>query len=114
MAVSYYDLIEPEPIDGVTCLVRVERIYGFDWVRFGPDDMAALLESYGRLPGSLSRPADAPPAWFGDDEDVPPFLTAYEEPSGLQVCGVLPEADWRSWDEKFRAATATLPGRALR
>jgi hypothetical protein len=42
------------------------------------------------------------PWWFGDDEDVPPSLRASVEPIGLQVCGVLPEADWCAWDEKFR------------
>ena len=49
--------------------------------------------------------------WFGDDEDVPPFLWASVEPTGLQVHGVLPEADWCAWDERFRTEAAGLPCR---
>lgn len=113
MAVPYCDLVEPGPIDGVTCMVEVERLYGFDWGSFGPDDAAALVAAYGKLPGAQGSAADAPPAWFGDDEDVPPFLTANDEPRGLLVRGVLPEAEWRAWDERFRAATASLPSRRL-
>ena len=32
---------------------------------------------------------------------------------GLQVYGVLPEADWWAWDERFQEATAGLPCRVL-
>jgi hypothetical protein len=53
------------------------------------------------------------PWWFGDDEDVPPFLVASVEPTGLQVYGVPPEADRRAWDERFRETVGGLPGRAL-
>jgi hypothetical protein len=41
----------------------------------------------------------------------PPFLRASVEPPGLQVHGVLPEADWRAWDERFQEAAAGLPCR---
>lgn len=51
------------------------------------------------------------PWWFGDDEDVPPFLWASVEPTGLQVCGILPEAEWWTWDERFREAAGDLPCR---
>lgn len=111
MGVPYRDLIEPAPIDGVTCMVQVERLYGFDWGLFRDDDLAELAEACGKLPGVQDAPAGPRPAWFGDDEDVPPFLTAEDEPRGLLVRGVLPEADWRLWDERFRAATAALPAR---
>ena len=52
------------------------------------------------------------PWWFGDDEDFPPFLRASVEPTGLQVSGILPEADWLAWDERFRCAVGDrLPTR---
>ena len=112
MAIPFYDNLEATPIDGMSCLVEVERIYGLDWDRFGEDDWRALTRIYEGLPGAL-RSRDGP-MWFGDDEDFPPFLRASVEPPGLQVYGVLPEADWRAWDERFRSAIGGLPGRVLR
>ncbi len=109
----FYDNLEPTPIDGLSCLVEVERIYGFDWGRFGAADWDALARSYEGLPGGMSWSPDELPMWFGDDEDLPPFLSASVEPSGLQVFGVLPEADWLAWDARFLAATAELPARDL-
>jgi hypothetical protein len=52
--------------------------------------------------------------WFGDKEDLPPFLRASVVPPGLQVYGILPEADWRAWDERFRTEAAGLPCRVRR
>jgi hypothetical protein len=52
------------------------------------------------------------PWWFGDDEDSPPFLRASVQPTGLRVSGILPEADWLAWDERFRCASGDrLPTR---
>ncbi|WP_337176683.1 hypothetical protein [Paludisphaera sp.] len=113
MAVPYYDNLEATPVGGLTCMVEVERIYGFDWGRFGAADWDALARSYEGLPGGLRWSPDGLPMWFGDDEDLPPFLTASVEPPGLQVFGVLPEADWLAWDARFLAATAGLPARDL-
>jgi hypothetical protein len=111
MAVPYYDLSAPTPISSLTCMVKVERLYCFDWDLFSRGDAVALVETYKTLPGAEDGSTGASPAWFGDDEDVPPFLTATVEPPGLQVFGVLPEADWHAWDARFRAATASLPAR---
>lgn len=109
MTVPYYDNLEATPIDGLTCLVEVERVYGLDWDRFGEDQWAALARIYEVLPGAV-RLREVP-WWFGDDEDVPPHLSASVEPTGLQVHGVLPEADWRAWDEWFRREADGLPCR---
>ena len=109
VTVPFHDNLEATPIDGLTCLVEVERIYGLDWDRFGEEDWRALTRIYEGLPGALGF-RDGP-MWFGDDEDLPPFLRASVEPSGLQVYGVLPEADWRAWDERFREGAAGLPCR---
>ena len=35
MAIPFYDNLEATPIDGLSCLVEVERVYGLDWDRFG-------------------------------------------------------------------------------
>ncbi len=109
MTVPFYDNLEPTPIDGLTCLVEVERVYGLDWDRFDENHWETLARVYEGLPGAL-RHRDGP-MWFGDDEDVPPFLCASVEPTGLQVHGVLPEADWWAWDERFRREAEGLPCR---
>lgn len=111
MAVPWYDNLAPRPVGGLTCMVEVERIYRFAWDRFAPSDWDALARSYEGLPGALGWSTGGVPFWFGDDEDVPPFLSASVEPPGLQVFGVLPEADWHAWDGRFRAETAGLPAR---
>jgi hypothetical protein len=112
MEIPYYDNLEATLIDDVTCLVEVERIYVFDWGRFEEAHWRRLARIYEELPGAV-RLRDVP-WWFGDDEDVPPFLAASVEPAGLQVRGILPEADWLAWDERFRRAVGELlPWRAL-
>ena len=109
MAVPVYDNLEATPIDGLSCLVEVERLYGLDWGRFDENHWRGLTQIYEGLPGAV-RGRDGP-MWFGDDEDVPPFLWASVEPPGLQVHGILPEADWWAWDERFRKEAAELPHR---
>ena len=109
MTVPFYDNLEATPLDGLSCLVEVERVYGLDWEHFGERQWRDLARIYEGLPGVV-RSWDGP-MWFGDDEDVPPFLGASVEPTGLQVRGVLPEADWCSWDERFRTEAAGLPCR---
>lgn len=109
MAVPYQDNLEPTSVDGLTCLVEVERVYQLDWDRFEEPHWEALARIRAGLPGA-SGTADAP-WWFGDDEDLPPFLLAAQEPSGLRVRGVLPEADWWAWDRRFREEADELPCR---
>src|SRR5437763_745339 len=74
MAVPFYDNLEATLIDDVSCLVEVERVYGFDWARFDEGHWQRLARIYEDLPGAV-RHRDVP-WWFGDDEDVPPFLRA--------------------------------------
>ncbi len=107
MTIPFHDSLEATPIDGLTCLVEVERVYGLDWGRFAEGHWEALARIYERLPGVV-RDRDGS-MWYGDDEDVPPFLRASAGPTGLRVHGVLPEADWWAWDERFRTEAAGLP-----
>lgn len=109
MTLPYYDNLEAISIDSVSCLVEVERVYSLDWDRFDEGHWQSLARIYAELPGAV-RDHDGP-MWFGDDEDFPPFLWASVEPPGLQVHGVLPEADWWAWDERFRALADGLPSR---
>ena len=94
MTIPFHDNLEATPHDGLSCLVEVERIYGLDWDRFGEEDWRALTRIYEGQPGAYRLREG--PMWFGDDEDLPPFLRASVEPPGLQVDGVLPEAEWRA------------------
>ena len=52
MAVPFYDNLEATPIDGLTCLVEVERIYRLDWDRFDDDLWRGLARIYEGLPGA--------------------------------------------------------------
>lgn len=114
MPVVFYDNLEPTPPDeDIPGVVEVERIYCFDWDRFRENDWQELSRIYETLPGSVRNPKSGP-AWFGDDEEHPPFLWASVEPPGLQVYGVLPESDWLAWDERFRAAASGLPMRVMK
>lgn len=110
MPIPYYDHLEATPISGLTCMVEVVRIYSLDWERFEEEHWRTLALITEALPGSL--PSHDGPMWFGDDEDVPPFLRASVKPPGLRVHGVLPEADWWAWDKHFRMKAAGLPCRA--
>lgn len=109
MAVPYQDNLEPTAVDGLTCLVEVERVYRLDWNRFEEPHWETLARIHAELPGASGVTAAL--WWFGDDEDLPPFLLAAREPDGLRVRGVLPEADWWAWDRQFRGEAGGLPCR---
>lgn len=110
MTIPYHDNLEPTSVDGLTCLIEVERVYHLDWDRFDQPHWDLLARIHENLPGAPDAPGA--PWWFGDDEDVPPFLLATRAPTGLRIRGVLPEADWWAWDQRFRAEAAGLPCRA--
>jgi hypothetical protein len=107
VSVPFHDNLEPTPLDGLSCLVEVERIYDLDWARFDDSHRRELARIDEGLPGAA--PERDALSWFGDDEDVPPFLKASVVPNGLRVRGILPEADWCLWDERFRESAAGLP-----
>ena len=107
MTVPFHDNLEATPIDGLTCLVEVERVYGLNWDRFGEIQWTVLARIYEGLPSAVRERNG--PMWFGDDEDVPPYLRASVELTGLRVHGVLPEADWHAWDDRFRREADGLP-----
>ena len=56
MAIPFHDNLEATPIDGLSCLVEVERVYGLDWDRFGEEDWRALTRIYEGLPGAVRLP----------------------------------------------------------
>src|SRR5206468_793819 len=53
VTVPFCDNLEATPIDGLTCLVEVERVYGLDWDRFGESQWEALARIYKGLPGAV-------------------------------------------------------------
>lgn len=108
----YLDNLEPTPAGDLTCLVEVERVYRLDWTRFNQSHWDMLAQVYEGLPGASENSGSL--WWFGDDEDVPPFLLATREPAGLRVSGILPEADWSAWDKRFRSEAAGLPRRGAK
>lgn len=110
MSVPFHDEFEVAPIDGLTCMVEVDRVYSLDWTGFSDADRSDLEVVFGELPHPDHD--DSGLFWFGGDEDVPPFLRAFPEPGGLRVRGILPEADWRNWDARFQASAARLPLRS--
>ena len=104
MAVAFYD--NRKPLDD-PATADVDRVYCLDWHRFGEAEWAALDRVYRELPGW--RGYRDVPFWFGTDEADIPHLCASVEPSGLQVCGVLPALDWLAWELRFESAIAGLP-----
>jgi hypothetical protein len=106
--IDFYDNIEPVSTDDDDCLFEIERVYCLDWDEFDEAHWKALERIYMSLPESVRY--HAVPRWFGDEEQDAASLNASVEPTGLQVCGVLRAADWRTWDEHFRSQAAGLPG----
>jgi hypothetical protein len=104
MAVACYDNQAPLGDPGTA---DVDRVYCLDWRRFGDREWSELDRIYRGLPGWVGY-RDVP-FWFGADAEEVPHLFASVEPSGLQVCGVLPASDWLAWVSRFEAAIATLP-----
>lgn len=51
MPSPYYDNLEATPIDGVSCMVEVERVYGLDWDRFDDRYWQGLARVDEELPG---------------------------------------------------------------
>jgi hypothetical protein len=111
--IPFYDILEATPLDDDPSLVEVERVYRLDMNAFSDAQWSALREIYRSLPGAYRERQIS--AWFGDDEEHPPFLCASVEPSGLQVYGILALESWIAWDAAFVAALATsaLPFRAV-
>lgn len=104
MPVEFYDNREPGDAPEVA---DIDRVYCLDWNRFGDVEWSSLDRIYRALPGWAGY--HEVPWWFGADEGKGPHLFATVEPSGLQVCGILPRLDWLDWSSRFEEATADLP-----
>jgi hypothetical protein len=104
MTVAFFD--SREPFDG-SGRANVDRVYQFDWTRFGKAESDSLDRIYRALPGWIGYASV--PYWFGDDEQSLNYLTASVEPPGLQVVGNLSESDFQNWHARFLGATRELP-----
>lgn len=104
MAIAFYD---NRDLFDAPETVEVDRVYCLDWHRFGEAEWAVLDRVYRSLPGW--REYQDVPFWFGTDDADIPHLFASIESSGLQLCGVLPAADWLVWVSQFESGIAGLP-----
>lgn len=105
----FYDItwrVAPDDPD----MVEVERVYCLDYTQFSLPEVARIHALYADLPGWQGW-HDQQPYWFGYDEGDVPYLWASLEPPGLQVAGVLRQADWMAWDSAFQARAQSLPRR---
>lgn len=95
--------------------MRIDRLYCFNLDDFTEDEDNSLIRILNALPGDYrlseeTEDEEPYPYWFGTDVDNPPYLyCSYESPWGLQVVGVLKEADWLVWDSAFLEQTQHLP-----
>src|SRR5262245_40384495 len=104
MTLAFYDNIHDDIRSNT---VEIDRIYCFDWSKFGDAEWAELDRAYRTLPNFMGY--DPVPRWFCTAERAAPYLWASVEPPGLQVAGVLSRPTWCEWDELFRAAVGHLP-----
>jgi hypothetical protein len=88
--------------------VPIERVYCLRLSEFDPAQWERLQRLYESLPGWAGTGQHGCPCWFGTTEH-PPFLMASVEPSGLQVTGSLPSADWSQWHNAFLDGLPGLP-----
>ena len=102
MSVPYWDNDDDEGQSGI---IHVDRVYRFAFEEFTDSDWDEFDRVYESLPGYLNLGS----RFFSAINDDIPYLWTSMEPPGLQVCGILPTADWLAWDEKFRTETAKLP-----
>lgn len=88
--------------------LEVERVFALRFSEFHETDWAKLSQIYESLPSWQGQGEHGCPCWFSKSEEAP-FLFASVEPSGLQVIGVLGEAEWTKWSDKFVSKLDTLP-----
>ena len=92
----FYDNNSQYPTDS---FAEIDRIYCLLFDSFTDENWQTLEGIYAALPGK--RYQSVVPYWYGLEESAS-HLSVSVEPVGLQAAGMLPRADWLSWDEAFR------------
>jgi len=106
----YYD--NQYVVDDSTQTITIDRVYQLSLGSFSEDDWIRLERIYKSLPGwvGYGSPSDPGlPYWFGNNEEIKPFLWASLEPQGIQVHGCLTLADWQLWSAHFEDEALQLP-----
>jgi hypothetical protein len=103
--VEFCDVIPPAPVDGWPGLIKVHRVYCFDFYSHEPEE-TELERVFESLPGYQGGGSWM---WFGKDAAEPPWLSASSDFDGLTVVGIVREADWRAWDSTFRCTASHFP-----
>lgn len=89
------------PDGDVENYIDVDRVYGIKY-DMTDEQWQRLGEIYRTLPGCSADLGSS--AWFGVEGSPVGWLAASVEPSGLQVFGRLPIAEWQRWTAAFQAA----------
>ncbi|MEL7974729.1 hypothetical protein AAG589_02605 [Isoptericola sp. F-RaC21] len=111
--VQFYDNGDEVPAGwpggDVETVIDVDRVYAVR-ADLTPGQWRRLDQIYRALPGGDAGLGSG--AWFGPEDDPDGWLVASVEPSGLQVSGRLPVAQWQRWTAAFQAALdgARFPG----
>ena len=91
----------------LSIMVRLERVYRFNFKAFQPRDWKLLASLFSQMPGwKGSRPY---PHWFGLQGDPPPRLWGKIETNGLRVRGELSQGRWSGWDTWIRRNMHEFP-----
>jgi hypothetical protein len=89
LPVPFYDYAMEEPTGEI---VTIGRMYCLLINSFTPSDWEKLRNIYRPLPHFIED--TALPSWFGANTDSEFHLIASVEPSGIEITGFLPLADW--------------------
>lgn len=91
----------------VPLLVKVERVYAFNFPAFQAEQWGQLVELFSQLPEW--KGAEPYPHWFGAPDAPPPYVRGHIERGGLRVRGMLSRARWVGWDTWIRRNISSFP-----
>ena len=91
----------------IPVLVRVERVYRFNFATFQPRDWTTLASVFAQMPGWKGpKPY---PHWFGTKDSLPPVLWGKIEVNGLRIRGEIQRGRWNGWDTWLRRNMYEFP-----
>lgn len=91
----------------IPTLVRLERVYRFQFAVFQPPHWQKLATLFSQLPGWKS--AKPYPHWFGAQDDPPPKLVGKIDAEGLRIRGEIQRGRWAGWDTWLRRNMHEFP-----
>ena len=91
----------------IPVLIRVERVYRFNFAAFQKRHWPTLVTLFSQLPGW--KGAKPSPHWFGVPNGPPPVLWGTIEPPGLRIRGEIQSGRWAGWDTWLRRNIYEFP-----